>query len=143
LCYIDPPYLFDVRSSKRRIYAHEFGTEEEHAELLRLVVTLPCMVMLSGYRSEFYDRTLWKWRRAQFQTTNRAGARTLEVVWMNFPAPLELHDYRFLGKGFRERERIKRKRERWKAKLLRMPQLERHAILSAVAELRAGPPRQM
>jgi DNA adenine methylase len=143
LVYCDPPYPLSVRRSKRAIYAHEFGTEEEHAELLRLIVALPCMVMISGYRSDLYDRALAKWRRAEFHTTNRAGQRTLECVWMNFAEPLELHDYRYLGRGFRERERIKRRRERFKAKLLRMPELERHAILSAVAELRAGHPRQI
>jgi hypothetical protein len=119
------------------------GSEAEHERLLRLILTLPCMVMISGYRSELYDCMLSKWRRAEFYTTNRAGQRTLESVWLNFPPPLELHDYRYLGQGFRERERIKRKRERWKAKLLRMPELERHAVLAAVSELRQGASRQM
>jgi restriction system protein len=40
--------------------------------------------------------------------------------------------------GFRENERIKRKRERLKAKILRMPEDERRAILSAILDI----PRQ-
>ncbi len=55
-----------------------------------------------------------------------------EWIWMNYPAPLELHDYRYLGDTFRERERIKRKSQRWVARLKKMPVLERQALLSAI-----------
>jgi hypothetical protein len=37
------------------------------------------------------------------------GPRT-EWLWFNFPEPIALHDYRYLGTGFRER--IKRKKQR-------------------------------
>ena len=57
---------------------------------------------------------------------------------MNYPAPLELHDYRYLGKNFRERERIKRKKQRWMARLRTMPDLERYALMEAVAALRSS-----
>ena len=60
-----------------------------------------------------------------------------EWLWMNFPSPFELHDYRYLGENFRERERIKRKKERWVSRLSRMDALERHALISAVGELRS------
>jgi DNA adenine methylase len=136
LIYLDPPYLMSTRSSKGAIYRHELSSEEEHLRLLEILLNLPCMVMLSGYRSELYDRVIGHWRRAEFQTTNRAGKRTLESVWMNFPEPLELHDYRFLGNGFRERERIKRRRARWRARFLRMPAQERHALMATIEELR-------
>ena len=52
---------------------------------------------------------------------------------MNYDEPIELHDYRYLGHSFRERERIRRRVERWKARLRELPALERSAIL---AELR-------
>ena len=32
-----------------------------------------------------------------------------EWLLMNYSAPVELHDYRYLGNTFRDRERIKRK----------------------------------
>jgi hypothetical protein len=51
---------------------------------------------------------------------------------MNYPTPVALHDYRYLGDNFRERERIKRKANRWVAKLQNMPVLERQALLSAI-----------
>lgn len=46
-----------------------------------------------------------------YATQTRSGATAQKRVWMNYPEPLELHDYKFLGRNFRERERIKRKRQ--------------------------------
>ena len=53
---------------------------------------------------------------------------------MNYPEPFELHDYSYLGENFRERERIKRKKDRWRLKLQSMPALERFAILSVLQD---------
>jgi hypothetical protein len=138
LIYCDPPYLMETRSCRRGYYRCEFGSAEEHAELLAVVRALPHLVMISGYWSELYGRELEGWRTASFWTTNRRGRRVQEWVWMNFPEPAELHDYRFLGGDFRERERIKRKTQRWRARLATMPPLERHALLTALEELRAA-----
>ena len=63
-----------------------------------------------------------------------------EWLWMNYPEPLELYDYRYLGKNFRERERIHRKIERWKNRLIAMDSLERHAIMAAIDEIRSTSP---
>jgi hypothetical protein len=136
LLYLDPPYLMSTRSSQRPIYKHEFATENEHAWLLDTACRLRCKVMISGYWSELYADKLKAWRSASFQAQTRSGKTATEYVWMNFPPPLELHDYRFLGNDFRERERIKRKQDRWKKRLQTMPDLERHAILAAIASLR-------
>jgi len=133
LVYCDPPYLIETRSCQRPLYRHEF-TEEQHIELLRLIKCLPCMVMISGYYSELYATALNRWRAARFTTTTRGGNIAEEWVWMNFPPPLELHDYRYLGRNFRERERIKRKKLRWLNRLHRMDSLERHAIMMAIGE---------
>ena len=64
----------------------------------------------------------------------RAGRTATEWLWFNFPAPVALHDYRYLGEDFRERERIKRKKQRWVNRLHTMPTLERRALLNAIAE---------
>lgn len=135
LVYCDPPYLMSTRRQHRRIYRCELSQDAEHVALLDVLLSLKCMVMLSGYDSALYSERLAQWRRAEFYTTNRAGARVLESVWMNYPEPDALHDYQFLGEGFRERARIKKKKDRWKAKLERMPALERQAVFSAVEEV--------
>ena len=135
LVYCDPPYLMETRSCQRPIYRHEM-TDQDHWDLLEILIRLPCLVMVSGYWSEIYEDRLRDWRWMTFQTTNRAGRVTTESLWMNFPEPLDLHDYRFLGANFRERERIKRRTARWRARLARMPAQERHAMMAAVEELR-------
>lgn len=134
--YLDPPYLLSTRSSQRPIYRCEFGTIEQHRTLLTLLRKLPCQIAISGYASWLYELELPGWRMITFQTVKHSGAPATECLWMNYPAPLELHDYRYLGDNFRERERIKRKRQRWAARLRSMPALERHALLAAIEELR-------
>jgi DNA adenine methylase len=133
LVYCDPPY---VRSSRRQpgreLYRFEL-TDADHRRLLRVVMGLPCYVMLSGYRSELYSSNL-TWRHITFRTMTRGGRPATEWLWCNFPPALELHDYRYLGEGFRERERIKRMQRRWSARLSRMRPLERQALLAAIQE---------
>lgn len=138
LMYLDPPYLMSTRSCKQPIYEHDFSTEEEHIELLSLITTMHdgVKIMISGYPSKLYDEHLAAWRTFTFSTTNRRGALTTEKLWMNYPVPVALHDYRYLGAGFRERERIKRKMNRWTARLTKMPLLERYAMLAALEGLK-------
>lgn len=68
------------------------------------------------------------------------GAR-VEWLWCNFAEPTELHDYRWDGKTFRERERIRRKRKRIVAKLLALPPVELAAALAEVSEARKKGPK--
>jgi site-specific DNA-adenine methylase len=140
--YCDPPYLFGVRAVPgRRYYGHEFGEEWLHGELLAVLSRLTTQgvhVLISGYRAELYDRMLPHWRRIDYRTSTHGGAVT-ESLWCNFDAPAQLHDYRFLGSGFRERERLKRKKARWLAKLRRMTPVEAAAVLAAIDEWRRQP----
>jgi hypothetical protein len=137
LIYLDPPYLMGTRSSQRRLYQYELS-DEDHIHLLEVINKLTCMVMISGYPSDFYQAALSSWRLIQFQARTRGGSMATECVWLNFPSPLELHDYRYLGRNFRERERIKRRKSRWKNRLLIMPELERFAIMEAIEEMRSS-----
>ncbi len=134
LIYADPPYLMETRRSKREIYQHEFYRIDEHKKLLKVLCGLNCMVMISGYRSSLYDAILQGWRRAERQVTLRGGMKATECLWVNYPEPVALHDYQYLGNNFRERERLKRIRHRWKERLARMPILERRALSAALAE---------
>ena len=89
------------------------------------------MVMISGYKSQLYMDSLKGWNTHSFQSTTHNGTAT-EWIWMNYPPPEELHDYRYLGDNFRERERIKKKTKRWISRLKQMPVLERQALLSTI-----------
>lgn len=135
LIYCDPPYLMSTRRQHRQIYRYELS-DADHVRLLTILRGLPCMVMISGYWSDLYATTLHDWRSVRFQARTRGGSMATEWVWMNFPEPLELHDYSFLGDDFRERERIKRKVRRWERRLKDMPVLERHAMMGAISQLR-------
>jgi site-specific DNA-adenine methylase len=132
--YCDPPYLLETRSTRSKIYRHEFCTRKDHLQLLSLVRAIPAAVMISGYPNALYGDVLRSWRTIDFSGVSRGGRRT-ERLWMNYPEPVVLHDYRYLGKSFRERERIKRRQHRWKRRLVMMDPLERAALLSAIQNL--------
>lgn len=129
--YVDPPYLASTRRSGRAIYKNEY-TREGHIKLLSVLVNLPCKVMVSGYWSDLYADYLNDWRRMSFSVRVRSGQSATEWVWMNYPEPVELHDYRYLGDSFRERERIRRRIERWKSKLDSLPDVEKNALINAL-----------
>jgi DNA adenine methylase len=138
--YCDPPYLQSTRKRPERYYAREARQEWKHETLLTVLARLAAggvNVMLSGYRSELYDRELATWRRVDYRAATRGGPVT-ECLWCSFEAPSRLHDYRFLGRNFRERERIKRKKARWLGKLGRVTPIEAAAILAALDEWRAA-----
>jgi len=130
LVYCDPPYLRGTRKKYYSIYKYEYSLEQ-HIELLEVIKSIPCMVMISGYESKLYMESLSDWNTYSFQATTHSGMAT-EWIWMNYPAPVQLHDYRYLGNNFRERENIKRKLKRWAARYKSMSVLERQALLSAL-----------
>jgi len=131
LIYADPPYLHSTRK-RLDLYKYEM-TQSQHIELLETLRRLPCYVIISGYWSELYADLLQGWRTHSFQAMTRKGVAN-EWLWMNYPQPAELHDYRYLGADYRERERIKRKIVRWQAKLQGMTPTERYAMLAALGK---------
>jgi hypothetical protein len=135
LVYCDPPYLMSTRRIQNRpIYRWEM-TEQDHIELLGTLKTIPAMVLISGYDSPLYRSMLERWRLVTFQAMTRGGTPATECLWMNFPEPTALHDYRFIGRDFRERERIKRRVRRWEGKLRKMNPIERIALSGAIAQV--------
>ncbi len=139
--YLDPPYLkvdIDgrrVRSWQGDIYKHEFATVREHLQLLTLIKSLDAMVMISGYWSRLYARELKGWRTLSFQAMTHSGKMREEWLWMNYPEPVELHDYSFLGKDRTDRQRIKRKIQRWENRIENMPMLEKRVLLLAMKKV--------
>lgn len=131
LVYCDPPYPLSARCRRnRRLYRYEMN-DHDHRSLLILVRSLRCMVQISSYWNPLYAQMLEGWRLIRFQAMTRGGLKE-ECLWMNYPEPVVLHDYRFLGVDYRERERIRRKTARWTARIAALPKLERLALLSAM-----------
>lgn len=135
--YSDPPYLFATRKQQAPIYTHEYS-EADHIALLGVLVGLPCNVMISGYPSPLYDELLPGWRTSTTRTITRGGTPAIEKVWMNYDPPDRLHDYRYLGDDYRQRERIRKKKRRWAAGWAKMERLERLAVLAAMQESGLG-----
>jgi len=130
LVYCDPPYLRETRKKHYSIYKYEYSVAQ-HKELLNVIKSIPCMVMISGYESSLYMKSLNNWHTYSFQATTHNGMAT-EWIWMNYLPPVQLHDYRYLGDNFREREKLKVKVKRWVARYKNMSLLERQALLFAL-----------
>jgi hypothetical protein len=128
LVYSDPPYLMHTRTSGRR-YRYDYE-ERDHVELLELLKTLPCAVMVSGYASGLYEELLKGWHTLELQVMNQAGVRT-ERVWLNFVVD-RVHWAAYAGRSFTDRQRIKRKAERWGKNYAALPRAERVAVLAAM-----------
>ena len=128
LVYSDPPYLLHTRTSRRR-YRFEYR-QQDHIELLTLLKTLPCHVMLSGYPSAVYDDLLEGWNSVELQVMNQGGVRT-EKLWYNYEVD-RVHWASFAGKNFTDRQRIKRKAANWGKRYQALPRAERIAVLAAI-----------
>jgi site-specific DNA-adenine methylase len=128
LIYSDPPYLHRTRSSQRR-YRFDYQ-EHEHIELLELLKTLPCNIIVSGYPSSLYEERLSGWRSLELQVMNQGGVRT-EKLWFNFTVD-RVHWASYAGKNFTDRQRIKRKASNWGRRYQALPRAERLAVLAAM-----------
>lgn len=89
LFYLDPPYLFETRSTTGE-YQHEM-TDSDHAALLNVLDGIKGKFMLSGYRSDLYDAAALRngWTRHDFDLPNNAASgkskqRKTECLWCNF-----------------------------------------------------------
>lgn len=134
LVYLDPPYVLSTRTKKKQ-YKHELR-DVDHRRLLRWAIATPARVMISGYRSALYNSFLGgnsPWKHIEINDQTRGGRRR-SMLWFNFPIPNELHDYRFLGVNYREREKIRKQQRRWSAKLGKMSRLQRLALMAAIAD---------
>jgi DNA adenine methylase len=132
--YCDPPYLFDSRrGGDRKQYAHEMGDEASHQHLLARLRsfgdTVP--ILLSHYTHTLYDDLLHDWHRVTFTAQTRRGPAT-EALYFNFAPPPVLHDDRFAGDNYRQREYLKRKASRWLAKWETLPPYEQQVLLSRI-----------
>jgi DNA adenine methylase len=129
--YCDPPYLPSTRR-RRKVYQYDYK-DDDHKRLLKLILQLPCRVVLSGYLSEIYLNILAKWNTYSFTAKAHDGLR-VETLWFNYAPPDRLHDHRFLGKNFRERETIRRRLARLQRRISILSRQEQHIISDWLAD---------
>ena len=82
--YVDPPY---VHSSRGDAAAYGFEmTDHEHEVLAGVLGGVRGRVVLSGYRTDLYDRLFEDWRRVDAEKRNCHSVRQprQESVWLNF-----------------------------------------------------------
>lgn len=82
LIYADPPYLGSTRSSRQ--YHSEMLGENEHKQLLEVLLAHPGPVMLSGYDNELYNDTLGSWVKLQKRALAEGGFARVETLWLNY-----------------------------------------------------------
>lgn len=88
LHYVDPPYVHDTRYSGAktgRVYRHEMS-DQDHEELLKVLLELEGKVIVSGYPSEIYNDFLAKWKRVDTSARISSGRGTdtrTECLWIS------------------------------------------------------------
>jgi site-specific DNA-adenine methylase len=128
--YADPPYPLHTRNSDTK-YRHELS-DDDHLNLLQILNSYSdANIAISTYPNDiYYEYFLGRdnWRFIEFESQTRHG-KAIEQLWMNYLEPSELHDYRYLGGDYRERERITRKLKRWQAKFVELAPMEQKAMI--------------
>ena len=85
LFFVDPPYLCSTRDSGTKAYKHDL-TDDQHIELLDLLLATKGKVILSGYRSDLYEEKLKPWKML-CKSTQASGAlggvSREEILWIN------------------------------------------------------------
>lgn len=84
LHYVDPPYVHATRNMRRgnASYAVEM-TDDDHARLAEVLHSVEGMVLLSGYRSDLYDRLYGDWTRIEREAHADGAQPRIEVLWFN------------------------------------------------------------
>ena len=130
--YLDPPYPFNVRKSKKKIYKYEFNTRD-HNRLIDVIGSSKTPIMISSYKNELYDNRLREWNRIDFSAVTRKGKVT-ESVYINYDTAGKLHDYRYIGKDFREREKFRGIIFRNVSKINRLPDPVKSGLIDKLRE---------
>lgn len=81
LIYCDPPYVLSTRHGKQ--YRKEM-TDDDHEELLDVLLSHKGPVLISGYGNDLYDSRLKDWYRKETICYSQVCSKKREVLWMNF-----------------------------------------------------------
>lgn len=93
LHYVDPPYVHATRtggsSTANRRYQHELS-DDDHKILAGVLRGLQGMVVLSGYRSELYQKLYPEWVTFERKAMADGARERLEILWLNKAAASRL-----------------------------------------------------
>lgn len=133
--YLDPPYPLNAVKSTKKLYKNVLA-DYRHETLLNLLNLMPKLrSVISTYENDLYTEKLQDWNRLDFSAGTHNG-KAIETLYYNYSLENgKLHDYRYLGKDYKDRERIKLKIERWANRLRLLEPREREAILQKLIPL--------
>lgn len=132
--YLDPPYPMESRTYKKNIYKYELSTAHHNA-LLNAIRSANFNIAISTYENTMYATKLKNWRLVLYQSIVRGGTRT-EFLYMNYSEPSELHDYKYIGNTFRQRETFNRYRKNYINKFNRFPATLQNSILNQLTSIK-------
>lgn len=79
--YADPPYMLETRTGKQ--YKYEMS-DQDHIELLEVLLQHPGPVITSGYDNELYNDMLADWDTDTIAERAEYGGKKIEKIWMNY-----------------------------------------------------------
>ena len=84
LFYLDPPYVHAARGDSSA-YGYEMS-DADHSELAECLHKIRGRAVISGYRTDLYDRLFCGWHRvdADARRCSSAGTMRQEAAWLNF-----------------------------------------------------------
>ena len=116
--FLDPPYLLKSRNY-RQLYEHEMSVLD-HYNFLAAVQKLKINCMIIHPQCEMYDHALQSWRTIQIKI--RYNRKTsIEKLYMNYTRPRILQTSKYIGNDCWDRQRIKRKAQRFLNKGIHIP----------------------
>lgn len=129
--FLDPPYIDSTRRSSH-VYKFEFNSAVQHIALLKIITQLKQNIMICSYPNELYDMWLSDWKTHDYMSMTHNGLAQ-ERIYMNYDiSTLKLQDYRYIGGGFREREKYTRIKNNMLKKLRSMSEVQRQSILEEI-----------
>ncbi len=126
--FLDPPYLHSVRPRSLNLYKFDMDVPD-HLQLLLLVRDLQCNCMIIHPQCNLYDQELKSFRKVHV-TVWYHKKTSHEILYMNYPEPVKLLTYDVFGSDCWDRQRIKRKGDRFIKKINGLPIHEKNYLLS-------------
>ncbi|MBQ3600956.1 MAG: DNA adenine methylase [Lachnospiraceae bacterium] len=94
LIYCDPPYMLQTRHGKQ--YKCEMSNDE-HMELLVVLLKHKGPVVISGYDTDLYNNMLEGWSKLEAVSYSQACMKRKEVIWMSFETNKQMNLFDFIG----------------------------------------------
>ena len=80
--YLDPPYVHSVRKSKSKTRYNCEMSDEDHKNMIELVMSHKAKFLISGYDNELYDKLEdGGWHKHSFKSPH---SDSIETLWWNY-----------------------------------------------------------